>query len=144
MAENRPLTTKQKIFSEGILQGLSGVKAAMKAGYKGNENVLAMVASRNIRKDKIKAEITSRRAEIEAQTDINVLYIQKEHERLARLAEGKMDLATATRNKELLGKTLGAYIDKSLTIQVQTGRRPPDIGEVRRRDEEFMAELDCT
>ena len=138
---DRPLTTKQKIYIEGILQGLSGVRACMKAGYKGCESTLANVASQNYKKLYIKAEIAKRRAEIEAKTDINVLYIQKEHERLARLAEGKMDLATATRNKELLGKTLGAYIDKSLVVQVNTGRRPPDIGETRRKDDEYMAEL---
>ena len=72
MAEDRPLTVKQEAFAEGILQGLSGVQAAMKAGYKGNSNVLAQIAHKTVRNGKGKGEIDRRMAELEAETDYNV------------------------------------------------------------------------
>jgi phage terminase small subunit len=124
--QRTPQTVKQTGFIEAILRGLSGVKAAKAAGYKGNDTTLAAVAYENLRKPHIKAAILKRKAEIEVTTELTVEYIQREHERLARLAEEKLDLATATRNKELAGKTIAAYIDKKVTLNMDAGRRPPD------------------
>lgn len=55
------LTNKQKAFVEAYLaNGFNGVKAARAAGYAGNENTLAVVASENLRKPKIAALIDER------------------------------------------------------------------------------------
>ncbi len=140
---DRPLTIKQKTYVEGILQGLSGVKACMAAGYKGSETTLANVATQNYRKLYIKAEIDRRRAELEAKTDYDTEYLRKEHRRYADLAEKKADYATATRNIELIGKTFGAYIDKSVNLDLDIGRRPPDMAEVRRKNKLLMDAIDA-
>ena len=126
---NRPLTTKQRGYLEGVLQGLSGVKACMKAGYKDKHNNLANMAHVNSRNQYIKAELDKRRAKLEIKTEVTVELQQKEHTRLAVLSESKGDLATATRNVELRGKTIGAYIDKSLSLNLAVGRRPLDAKE---------------
>lgn len=56
-----PLTVRQSLFSAGMFTPDSetlgnGVESARAAGYKGTDNYLAMVASRNIRKDNIIVE----------------------------------------------------------------------------------------
>jgi len=62
------------------------------------------------------------------------------HEKLMQLALDKGDLPTATRNQELIGKTLGAYTDK-LAVSADKGSIPPDdaiddaIGSSRKRVE---------
>ena len=53
----RVLTIKQELFSVYYVDTLNGTKAARLAGYKGADNQLAMIGSRNIRKDKIKDRI---------------------------------------------------------------------------------------
>ncbi len=66
------------------------------------------------------AEIDRRRAELSQITTVTVEGQQKEHARLARLAEEKGDLTTATRNQELIGKTIAAYADKNINIGEKT------------------------
>lgn len=86
--------------------------------------------------------ISKYKAQNKAEKEYNTLYIQEEHERLAELAEGKHDYATATRNKELLGKTFGAYIDRSLNINVDVGRRPPDAEAARQRSQDRIKAIE--
>jgi phage terminase small subunit len=45
------------------------------------------------------------------QNAVTLSLVQKEHARLAALAEGQGDLTNATRNLEALGRTIGAYSD---------------------------------
>ena len=66
------LTTKQRGYLEGIRQGLSGVQACAKAGYKGNSNTLAQRAHELVSNSKIKAVIDERNAKIEAETEYTV------------------------------------------------------------------------
>ncbi len=63
-------------------------------------------------KDHIKKAMVDYKASISVKQAITVEYIQQEHQRLAALAEANGDLATATRNKEGLGRTIAAYTDK--------------------------------
>lgn len=58
------------------------------------------------------------KSRIAGEQAITVEYIQSEHQRLATLAESEGDISVATRNKELLGKTVAAYIDKTQTEQL--------------------------
>jgi hypothetical protein len=69
---NRQLTNKQFSFSENIIAGCTGIEAARKAGYKGNDNCLYVIASDNLRKPKIRARILEHRARIEAKTELTV------------------------------------------------------------------------
>lgn len=65
MARKATLTFKQRAFVEAYLaNGFNGTEAARTAGYKGNDNVLAVVAYENIRKPKIAALIQERMNEM--------------------------------------------------------------------------------
>ena len=54
------LTNKQFLWAEYYIQYHNGTKAARLAGYKGDDNALAVVASRNIRNDKIRDYLSER------------------------------------------------------------------------------------
>lgn len=66
-------------------------------------------------KDHIKAFMVDYKAELHKNQAITIELQQQKHQRLALLAEAKGDLATATRNQELIGKTIGAYADRVIT-----------------------------
>jgi len=57
------LTQKQFLFCEHLIQTRNGTKAARLAGYKGDDNILAAIASQNLRKIKIREYLASRYAE---------------------------------------------------------------------------------
>lgn len=56
-------TAKQRLFIAWYPALLDGVNAARKAGYKGDENTLAVIASENLRKPHIAAAIEKRLSE---------------------------------------------------------------------------------
>ena len=60
MASRKGLTIKQFLFAEGYLETLNATEAARRAGYKGNDNVLAGVGHDNLRKPKIRTYIDER------------------------------------------------------------------------------------
>ena len=70
-AVQRPLTSKQVAFVTALLDGLNGVDAAIRAGYAGGPNTLAVMASQLIRKPHVVAALETgrrhraERAEIE-------------------------------------------------------------------------------
>lgn len=68
---------------------------------------------------------------IEAQSLWKIEFVRSEHLRLMREAEGKGDLAVATRNLELIGKTIGAY--------TETGR--VDLAKVREFSDRERVEI---
>lgn len=73
----------------------------------------------------VKAAINKLQVNLQAKTAIDLKYIQEEHEHLKKLAIVKGDLATATRNMELLGKTIAAYTERTESMQVSfDGNRP--------------------
>ena len=57
------LTQKQFLFCEYLIQTRNGKKSAGLAGYKGDDNALAAIASQNLRKPKIRAYLNKRYAE---------------------------------------------------------------------------------
>lgn len=109
----RKLTVKQQAWVEAMLTGVTPTEAARLAKYPVNQAKYR--GHENTTKSYLMVKINARRAEIAKQTQITVGYIQAEHQRLAVKAEEKGDLPTATRNKELAGKTIGAYIDRTQT-----------------------------
>lgn len=56
-------TAKQRAFIDQYLITLNGTEAARRAGYKGDDNTLGVIAHENLRKPKIKAEIERRLSE---------------------------------------------------------------------------------
>ena len=79
------LTIKQKLFVDYYLESRNGVESAKRAGYKGNRNTLHVVASENLRKPTIAAEVQKRTAMSAMQAD-EVLRRLSQHAR-ASLAD---------------------------------------------------------
>ena len=109
LSKKRPLTIKQKRFIENILVDGNGTKAAIDAGY--SAKTAKEIASENLTKPTIKAEIDKRIAQIENKTELSIKTCQAEHDELKALAIAKGDLACATSNVVAKYKTIGAYID---------------------------------
>lgn len=117
--KKRRLTIKQKKFVENYIKTGNGQESAKQAGYDvKNDNMARVIASTNIIKDNIKAEIDKRTAQIEQKTNITVDFIRSEHLRLQHLAESKGDLSNATANLAYTGKTIGCYADTLNTNDV--------------------------
>ncbi len=118
---DRPLTTKQATYLEGILQGLSGVKACMKAGYSGNSNTLAQRAHELVSNSKVKEAIEVRKAEIKAKTEYGLSNWRK------NMITARDDAATAKQWSavaafdRLIGQHLGGFEldNKQKTEQIQ-------------------------
>jgi len=106
---------------EYISNGYCKEKALLAIGYKPSyaHSGLGMKIYEDIR---LKAEIERLQAKTALKTDITIAHIQSEHERLAALAEAKGDLSTATRNLELLGKTIAAYKDTLQTSDLDKAK----------------------
>jgi hypothetical protein len=47
---------------------------------------------------------------------------RREHKRLADLAEARGDIATATDHIELIGKSLGMFLENRITVNIDVGR----------------------
>lgn len=102
------LTTKQRLFVEAYLTNPNGVQAARKAGYKGNDKTLSVVAAENLRKPCI-AEHIERRVEKAIITTDEVLTDVKD---IAKTAERDAD---RLKGYELLGKYLAMWTDRTVT-----------------------------
>lgn len=104
----KKLTTKQKRFSE-FFDG-NGVQACRDAGYKGNDQTLAVVAKENLRKPHIRAAIDARE-----QKKTGPLIMTRE-QRQALWTKIALDETEATRDQlrasELLGKSQADFVDR--------------------------------
>jgi phage terminase small subunit len=108
MSDKQKLTTKQRLFVEAYLTAPNGVQAARKAGYQGDENTLAMTASRLIRNDKVSKLINSRVETAIITADEVLLGIKN----IAVNGEKESD---QLKGYELLGKHLKLFTDKTET-----------------------------
>lgn len=114
------LTTKAKLYVAEYVQHGNTLKAYRNAGYARGKQEADLerhkAAAYQIRKGKhvrqALVEHADHRADLaQAKKDYALDWIVSEHERLMGLAEVKGDLAVATRNLELIGRTRGAYAD---------------------------------
>jgi phage terminase small subunit len=100
------LTAKQRLFVESYLQNSNGTEAARLAGYSGNDDALAVRASRLLKNPKIH-ELISQRVEKEIIAADDVL---KAIKTIALNAEEKA--SDRLRALELLGKHLMLFTEK--------------------------------
>ena len=77
VAKKRRLTDKQRAFIDAYLRCLNGYRAAKEAKYNGDEATLRAIASENLSKPNIRAEI-DRRMEAVGLTDAEILHRLKE------------------------------------------------------------------
>ena len=82
----------------------------MKAGYKGNSNVLAQIGHKNlVTNGKIKAELAKRTAVIEAKTEISIELCTQRFNDIYNKAIADDDKQAAIKANENHGKHLGYY-----------------------------------
>ncbi len=105
---NDKLTTKQRLFVEAYLENPNGVQAAKKAGYKGNDKTLSVVASENLAKPCI-SKLLEKRVEEAVITANEILTDVKS---IAKNADKDSDRLKAY---EMLGKHLALWIDRQET-----------------------------
>jgi len=106
----KPLTGKQRRFVDAYMGSCEGhgVRAARLAGYLGDEDTLAVTASRLIRSAKISKEIE----QLQASSPL----VATRDERLQVLTSMMRDSTLSPKDRqraiELLGKTFGDYIQR--------------------------------
>lgn len=122
------LTPKQKAFCETyVLNHGNATAAARQAGYNSEDNALSVVAFENLRKPNLIAEIERLRKEIGQEFIVSAEEIVGGLREVAKRAleaeevfdrDGsatgvfQSDLSAANRALELLGKTVGLFVDR--------------------------------
>lgn len=106
------LTDKQKRFCDEYLIDLNATQAAIRAGY--SKKTAKVIATENLTKPYIKQYIASKQAEIQGKTEVTQEYVVNGLKKVAKRCtqEETFDPAGANRAFELLGRTLGIFVDK--------------------------------
>jgi phage terminase small subunit len=126
------LTDKQKLFCDEYLKDLNGKQAAIRAGY--SENTAEQQASRLLSNVKLQEYLNSKRKKLEKKTEVTQEWIIKNLKKVYKrcmqitpitdsegnpLGDYKFEHSGATKSLELLGKTLGMFVDtKKLTGKI--------------------------
>lgn len=118
------LTNKQQAFIEHYCGDctFNGTEAASRAGYKGSRGLLAVVATENLRKPKIKAAILVKTTETGRKIDVDVQEIVIELRSLAfNPVMGLLSIDTGNRLRalELLGRYKAMFTDKVQDVTEQ-------------------------
>ena len=109
------LTLKQRKFAAEYVKTGNGTKAALAAGYgNGNPGAAAARASENVRKRKVRQHIEriARRWDISAERVLGRL------DNLSAKAEEEGNFGAAVKAEELIGKSLGMWVERSLNVTV--------------------------
>lgn len=110
------LSRKQAKFIDEYAHLGNGTEAAAKAGYRGDRNTLGVVAHQNLRKHKIAAALSAKLAEITA--TVTPDRVQNRLNALSFAAQDAGQFGPAVRAEELLGKSIGMWIDQQLSVVV--------------------------
>lgn len=129
------LTTQQDDFARNVAKGMTQREAALQAGYA--PDGVDVTASRTLRLPKVQELITNLRGKAASKVDVDIAFVVsglKENAMRCQQAipvldrdgdpigEYKFDSAGSNRAYELLGKYLGAFIDRS-QIELSDGAR---------------------
>ena len=106
-----------KFYCKGDTMG-NATQSYIKAGYKDSDSA-SYNACRLISTDKIQAAIQAHRATQEQKTDVTREYITAKLQDQYDKADTAKDRTNALRAIDLLGKTIGVYIDTSRDISEQ-------------------------
>lgn len=110
------LTLKQERFvQEYVRANGNATKAALAAGYaKGKEPNAAVQGSENLRKPKIRNRIR----DLTLKHEISAERVLKRLDNLSTKAEAEGQIGAAVKAEELIGKSLGMWVDKTLNVNV--------------------------
>ena len=111
------LSRKQLEFAVQYAHLGNGVQAARRAGYKGSGNVLGVQAHHNLRHPKIASAIKQELAKIEL--EISPMRVQCRLDEISRESQQAGQYGPSVRAEELIGRSLGMFIDRSLQLTGQ-------------------------
>lgn len=119
------LTPRQAAFAiqRAAEPTISGTEAVRRAGYKGSDDTLGKVAFVCTRLPKIQQAIAKLTEILGTAKAVTVDSVRAELERLQRLAEDKGDVSSAIRSQELIGKTIGAFVERQQTEDLTESAR---------------------
>ncbi len=130
------LTPKQTAFVQHYISDskYNATDAARKAGYKGNESTLTVVASENLAKPNIKAQIAKHFEKIAQKVDVTVEFVVSKLLSGLQLAEQKSNVLAMARFLELLGRYLAMFTDNinSADITKQRELEADEVAEAKR------------
>jgi hypothetical protein len=109
------LTLKQQRFAqEYVKRNGNGTRAAEAAGYSGNDNVHAVKASNLVRNGKVKRAIQK----LTLRHEISPARVLARLDNLSVTAEAEGQYGVSAKCEELLGKSLGMWIDQKMHLNV--------------------------
>jgi hypothetical protein len=109
------LSQKQLRFAREYAVHGNGTEAARQAGYsKSSNNNLGVQAHENLRKPNVVAQVNAEIAKIELK--ITPDRVQRRLDEISHEAQGAGQYGPAVRAEELLGKSIGMWIDQSIQL----------------------------
>jgi hypothetical protein len=112
---SRHLTIKQERFIKAYAHLGNGTEAARLAGYSNSsDNVLYQQAHQNLRKPRVQAALKRELARIEL--NITPDRIKRRLDEISHEAQSAGQFGPAVRAEELLGRSVGMWIDRSIQL----------------------------
>src|SRR5262245_9754703 len=112
------LSRKQERFiAEYVAGNGNASQAARKAGYRGNSNVVGVTAHRTLNNAKVKSQLARELARIDVQ--ITPGRVQRRLDEISHASQSAGQFGPAVRAEELLGKSIGMWIDQSVQLSGQ-------------------------
>jgi hypothetical protein len=109
------LSQKQLRFAREYAVHGNGTEAARQAGYsQSSNNNLGVTAHGNLRKANVAAQVKAEIARIELK--ISPQRVQRRLDEISREAQDAGQFGPAVRAEELLGKSIGMWIDQSIQL----------------------------
>jgi len=109
------LTRRQLKFVAEYAHLGNGTEAARRAGYTGSDNVLGVQAHHNLRHPKIASAIKQELAKIAV--EVTPVRVQRRLHDISFAAQAAGQFGPAVKSEELLGRSIGMFIDRSLQLQ---------------------------
>lgn len=113
---NGRLTPKQERFAKEYCVDLNATQAAIRAGY--SMRTAEQIGYQQLQKNSVKNRIAMLQGETAERNKITVDGVVSELQRLRDLAVDAGQLGPATRAQELVGKTIGAFVDRHTVTEV--------------------------
>lgn len=104
------LSRKQLAFVREYAKDCNGAQAAIRAGYKAKS--AKVQASVLLTKPNVRAAVAAGQAKAAAKAEVSVEYVIRNLRDLAEQAMADGDRAAANRSLELLGRHVGAFVDR--------------------------------
>jgi hypothetical protein len=109
------LSLKQMRFVKEYAHLGNGTEAARRAGYsQSSDNVLSQMATENLRKPAIAHAVEGELARIAL--DVTPTRVKRRLDEISHAAQAEGQFGPAVRAEELLGKSIGMWIDQTLQL----------------------------